>query len=81
MKEFRVEFILSNNGTLADEAILNDFVKQVMQIREDFPGVFKGFNMSEDTIDENEHLETVCPLCNGIIPQLRYRIVKEGEST
>ena len=37
MKEFRVEFILSNNGTLADEAILNDFVKQVMQIREDFP--------------------------------------------
>ena len=81
MKEFRVEFVLSNNGKLADEALLNDLVKQVMLIRENFPGNFTSFNMSEETVEENVHIETVCPLCDGVIPQLRYRMAKEGEPT
>ena len=79
MKEFRVEFTLFNGGTLADETVLKDFVKQVMQLRKDFPGVFAGFNMSEEPIIENVHIETVCPLCEGVIPQLRYRKTTKGE--
>ena len=81
MKEFRVEFILRNDGSQADQALLNDFVKRVMQIKEDFNYRLTEFSMSEDAVDEDIRFETVCPLCEKAIPQLSYRKIPKGDQT
>ena len=77
-KEFRAEFALRFDGSRVGDEQRRFFVKRLMDLRDDFRDAIDEFRIAEDAAADME-LEMQCPLCDRIIPQVRYRRIERGE--
>ena len=72
-KEIRVELVVTPDGSVATDVIIQDFEKRILRLKDDFRNIVTEFNFSENVTNTYEPIEIVCPLCKGTIPQLIYK--------